>query len=124
MELFDLLLAAPHYLTMEEGRADLVADYLTGDPKTVEIGVLPDAGCARIVPAARAVADLLAEFAAPALRADRKTCWMPSGSRRHRCRKRAEESEVSRSRRSTARYLRPRRGANRRRPFPSLTASS
>jgi dipeptidyl-peptidase-3 len=40
-------LLAPYYLTMEEGRADLVADYLAGDPKTVEIGLLPDAGCAR-----------------------------------------------------------------------------
>jgi dipeptidyl-peptidase-3 len=46
-------LLAPSYSTMEEGRADLVADYLTGDPKTIEIGVLPDAGCARIIPAAK-----------------------------------------------------------------------
>jgi len=35
---------------MEEARAELVADYLSGDPKTIEIGLLPDAGCARIVP--------------------------------------------------------------------------
>lgn len=46
-------LLGPYYGTLEEGRADLVADYLTGDPKTVEIGVLPDAGCARIVPIAK-----------------------------------------------------------------------
>ncbi|WP_394830111.1 dipeptidyl peptidase 3 [Pendulispora rubella] len=44
---------APHFGAMEEGRADLVADYLTGDPKTVEIGVLPDTGCARVYPAAK-----------------------------------------------------------------------
>ena len=44
---------APHFGALEEGRADLVADYLTGDPKTVEIGVFPDAGCARIYPAAK-----------------------------------------------------------------------
>ena len=48
-------LLAPYYSTMEEGRADLVADYLTGDPKTIEIGVLPDAGCARIIPAAKSM---------------------------------------------------------------------
>jgi dipeptidyl-peptidase III len=41
---------APFYSTVEEGRAERVADYLTGDPKVVEIGLLPDAGCARIYP--------------------------------------------------------------------------
>jgi hypothetical protein len=51
-------LLAPYYSTMEEGRADLVADYLTGDPKTIEIGVLPDAGCASIIPAAKSMSQL------------------------------------------------------------------
>nr|AYM52574.1 dipeptidyl-peptidase III [Aetherobacter rufus] len=40
-------LLAPYYSAMEEGRAERVADFLTGDPKTVEIGLLPDAGCAK-----------------------------------------------------------------------------
>jgi dipeptidyl-peptidase-3 len=43
-------LLAPYFAAMEEGRAELVAYYLMGDPKTVEIGLLPDAGCARISP--------------------------------------------------------------------------
>jgi dipeptidyl-peptidase-3 len=46
-------LLSPYYSTMEEGRADLVADYLDGDPKTVELGILPDAGCARVLPAGK-----------------------------------------------------------------------
>lgn len=41
-------LLAPYYSAMEEGRAERVADFLTGDPKTVEIGLLPDAGCAKV----------------------------------------------------------------------------
>ncbi len=43
-------LLAPYYSTMEEGRAELVAWHMMGDPKTVEIGLLPDAGCARAFP--------------------------------------------------------------------------
>ncbi|MEO7332218.1 MAG: peptidase M49, partial [Minicystis sp.] len=43
-------LLAPYYSAMEEGRAQRVADWLMGDPKTVEIGLLPDVGCARIYP--------------------------------------------------------------------------
>jgi dipeptidyl-peptidase III len=43
-------LLAPYYAAMEEARAELVADYLSGDPKTIEIGLLPDAGCAAIWP--------------------------------------------------------------------------
>jgi dipeptidyl-peptidase-3 len=45
-------LLAPYFLTLEEGRADLVADYLAGDPRTVSIGLL-DAGCVGVYPAAR-----------------------------------------------------------------------
>lgn len=41
-------LLAPYYSAMEEGRAERVADFLTGDPKAVEIGILPDAGCAKV----------------------------------------------------------------------------
>jgi dipeptidyl-peptidase III len=41
-------LLAPYYSAMEEGRAERVADYLTGDPRTLEIGLLPDAGCAKV----------------------------------------------------------------------------
>lgn len=52
-------LLAPYYSTLEEGRAELVASYLSADPKTVEIGLLPDAGCARIYPQSRAVFSLL-----------------------------------------------------------------
>lgn len=52
-------LLAPYYTTVEEGRAELVADYLSEDPKTVEIGLLPDAGCARIYPQYRAMRQLL-----------------------------------------------------------------
>jgi len=44
---------APYYLTLEEGRADLVADYLSGDPKSVEIGLVPDPDCARAYPAGK-----------------------------------------------------------------------
>lgn len=40
-------LLAPYYSAMEEGRAERVADFLTGDPKTLEIGLLPDAGCVK-----------------------------------------------------------------------------
>ncbi len=36
---------------LEEGRANLVADYMMGDAKTLEIGLLPDAGCVRVWPA-------------------------------------------------------------------------
>ncbi|MFO0762470.1 MAG: hypothetical protein U0359_38885 [Byssovorax sp.] len=43
-------LLAPYYSAMEEGRAQRVADWLMGDPKTIEIGLLPDAGCAKIYP--------------------------------------------------------------------------
>ena len=43
-------LLAPYYSTLEEGRAELVADFLSGDPKTVEIGLLPDVGCQKIFP--------------------------------------------------------------------------
>lgn len=43
-------LLAPYYSAMEEGRAQRVADWLMGDPKTVEIGLLPDAGCAKVYP--------------------------------------------------------------------------
>lgn len=43
-------LLAPYYSTLEEARAELVASYLGGDPRAVEIGLLPDAGCARVVP--------------------------------------------------------------------------
>jgi len=43
-------LLAPYYSAMEEGRANLVALYLIGDPKTVQIGLLPDAACARVWP--------------------------------------------------------------------------
>jgi dipeptidyl-peptidase-3 len=52
-------LLAPYSSTLEEGRAELVADYLSEDPKTVEIGLLPDAGCARIYPQYRAMRQLL-----------------------------------------------------------------
>lgn len=38
-------LLAPYYSTLEEARADLVADYLLEDAKTVAAGMLPDAGC-------------------------------------------------------------------------------
>jgi dipeptidyl-peptidase-3 len=56
---------APYYATMEEGRADLVADWLTGDPRTVEIGLLPDAGCARIFPQSKMMSALTFLAAAP-----------------------------------------------------------
>jgi dipeptidyl-peptidase-3 len=35
-----------YYNTLEEARAELVALYLADDPKTVELGLLPDADCA------------------------------------------------------------------------------
>jgi len=38
-------LLAPYYSALEEARADLVADYLLEDAKTVAAGMLPDAGC-------------------------------------------------------------------------------
>lgn len=41
-------LLAPYYSAMEEGRAERVADFLVGDPKTLEIGLLPDAGCVKV----------------------------------------------------------------------------
>ncbi|AUX48087.1 peptidase [Sorangium cellulosum] len=44
-------LLAPYYSALEESRAERVADWLAGDPRTVEIGLLPDAGCARVFPA-------------------------------------------------------------------------
>ncbi|WP_394824963.1 dipeptidyl-peptidase 3 family protein [Pendulispora albinea] len=44
-------LLAPYFSAMEEGRANLVVHYLSGDPKTVELGLLPDAGCAKVAPA-------------------------------------------------------------------------
>jgi len=44
---------APYFLTLEEGRADLVAEYLSGDARTVEIGLLPDKACARALPAGK-----------------------------------------------------------------------
>lgn len=47
------ILLAPYFLTLEEGRADLVADYLSGDPMAVRIGLVPDQGCARAFPAAK-----------------------------------------------------------------------
>ncbi len=47
------VLLAPNFLTLEEGRADVVADVLTGDPKAIEIGIVPDQGCARAFPAAK-----------------------------------------------------------------------
>lgn len=58
-------LLAPYYSTMEEGRAELVADWLTGDPKTVEIGLLPDAGCAKIFPQAATTGELYRLRAVP-----------------------------------------------------------
>jgi dipeptidyl-peptidase III len=48
-------LLAPYFDTLEEARANLVADDLGLDPKLVELGLLPDAGCARAVPAASAL---------------------------------------------------------------------
>ncbi|WP_437685563.1 dipeptidyl-peptidase 3 family protein [Sorangium sp. So ce176] len=51
-------LLAPYYAALEESRAERVADWLTGDPKTVEIGLLPDAGCARVFPAYAAIMQL------------------------------------------------------------------
>ncbi|MGK3992463.1 dipeptidyl-peptidase 3 family protein [Sorangium sp. So ce1024] len=51
-------LLAPYYAALEEGRAERVADWLTGDPKAVEIGILPDAGCARVFPAYTAMTQL------------------------------------------------------------------
>jgi dipeptidyl-peptidase-3 len=52
-------LLAPYYSSMEEGRAERVADFLTGDPKTVEIGLLPDAGCARVYPSYTAMTQMV-----------------------------------------------------------------
>jgi dipeptidyl-peptidase-3 len=52
-------LLAPYYSAMEEGRAERVADYLTGDPKTLEIGLLPDAGCAKVYAAYTAMIQLV-----------------------------------------------------------------
>lgn len=52
-------LLAPYYSALEEGRAERVADLLTGDPKTVEIGILPDAGCARIYPSYAAMTQMV-----------------------------------------------------------------
>jgi dipeptidyl-peptidase-3 len=49
---------APYFSTLEEGRAELVASYLMGDPKTVEIGLLPDERCARIFPQYKTMAIL------------------------------------------------------------------
>ncbi len=40
-----------NYSTMEEGRAQLVADYLLMDPKVLEIGLVPDAACQRVAAA-------------------------------------------------------------------------
>ncbi|WP_437499058.1 dipeptidyl-peptidase 3 family protein [Sorangium sp. So ce1099] len=51
-------LLAPYYSALEESRAERVADWLTGDPKTVEIGILPDAACARVFPAYAATLQL------------------------------------------------------------------
>ena len=52
-------LLAPYYSALEEGRAERVADFLTGDPKTVEIGLLPDAGCARVYPSYTAMIQMV-----------------------------------------------------------------
>ncbi|WP_437316067.1 dipeptidyl-peptidase 3 family protein [Sorangium sp. So ce385] len=51
-------LLAPYYAALEEGRASRVADWLAGDAKTVELGMLPDAGCARVFPAYTAMMQL------------------------------------------------------------------
>ncbi|WP_437675229.1 dipeptidyl-peptidase 3 family protein [Sorangium sp. So ce131] len=51
-------LLAPYYSALEESRAERVADWLAGDPRTVEIGLLPDAGCARVFPAFAAYSQL------------------------------------------------------------------
>ncbi|WP_394843083.1 dipeptidyl peptidase 3 [Pendulispora brunnea] len=62
-------LLAPYYSAMEEGRANLVANYLIGDPKTVQIGLLPDAACARVYPSLEEAMTL--EFLS----------WVPEGDR-------------------------------------------
>ncbi|HWL86180.1 MAG TPA: hypothetical protein VNO21_10280, partial [Polyangiaceae bacterium] len=41
---------SPYYGTLEEGRANLVAHYMSGDPKALELGLLPDAACVRVWP--------------------------------------------------------------------------
>jgi dipeptidyl-peptidase-3 len=41
---------APHFSALEESRADLVAYHHSQDPKTLEIGLLPDPGCQKVAP--------------------------------------------------------------------------
>src|SRR6185295_1357308 len=58
-------LLAPYYSTMEEGRAELVANYLSFDPKTLEIGILPDAGCQKVLPSFVAMETLVRHRTVP-----------------------------------------------------------
>jgi dipeptidyl-peptidase-3 len=58
-------LLAPYFDTLEEARANLVADDLGMDEKLVELGLLPDAGCTRVVPAASALRLLIGHLQVP-----------------------------------------------------------
>jgi dipeptidyl-peptidase-3 len=58
-------LLAPYFDSLEEARANLVADLLGLDPKLVELGLLPDAGCTRVVPAATALRLLMGHLQVP-----------------------------------------------------------
>ncbi|MFN7130919.1 MAG: dipeptidyl-peptidase 3 family protein, partial [Myxococcales bacterium] len=52
-------LLAPYYSAMEEGRAEMVGDYLLFDPKVLEIGLLPDAGCVKVYAQYKTVLDFV-----------------------------------------------------------------
>jgi dipeptidyl-peptidase III len=58
-------LLAPYFDSLEEARANLVADFLGLDPELVELGLLPDDGCASVVPAATALRLALAHLQVP-----------------------------------------------------------
>jgi dipeptidyl-peptidase III len=58
-------LLAPYFDSLEEARANLVADFLGLDPKLVELGLMPDAGCTRVVPAATALRLLMGHLQVP-----------------------------------------------------------
>lgn len=58
-------LLSPYFGTLEEARADLVADYHIFDAKSLELGLLPDAACAKVYPAAIASSQLVNLAAVP-----------------------------------------------------------
>lgn len=52
-------LLAPYYSTLEEGRAELVGDFLIFDEKVLELGLLPDAECQQAYPQYKSVLDFV-----------------------------------------------------------------